>query len=179
VAIRGPRSAIPIRAGSKGSAQGLSLGRAARIWGTGLAICLVGAVVFAQPTALPRVPQPRYLGPGVTLSMGALKNPPHGSNIVALDVTVENRGSIAIKLKYDDFSLSDSAGERSMALLPVELAYEHVTNGIFKEGYLPSGQSRSGTLYFRTPYDFPRPFNLRVDLETAGNADLSRTFWPL
>lgn len=111
--------------------------------------------------------------------MGDLKNPPHGSNIVALDVTVENHGGVAIKLKYADFSLSDGAGERSMALLPVELAYENISNGIFKEGNLPSGQSRSGTLYFRTPYDFPRPFNLRVDLETAGNADLSRTFWPL
>jgi len=115
----------------------------------------------------------------VTLTLGELKNPPQGSNIVALDVTVENHGSVAIKLKYADFSLSDRAGERSMALLPVELAYEKISSGIFKEGTLPSGQSRSGTLYFRTPYDFPRPFNLRVDLETTGNADLSRTFWPL
>jgi hypothetical protein len=155
------------------------LGKVARIWGAGVVICLAGAAVFAQPSAPPRAPQPRTLGPGVTLGMGDLQNPPHGSNIVALDVTVENRGSVAIKLKYVDFSLADGAGERSMALLPVELAYEKISSGIFKEGDLPSGQSRTGTLYFRTPYDFPRPFNLRVDLETARNADLSRTFWPL
>ena len=115
----------------------------------------------------------------MTLTRGELKNPPHGSNIVALDITVANHGGIAIKLKYADFSLSDGAGERSMALLPVELTHEKISSGIFKEGTLASGQSRSGTLYFRTPYDFPRPFNLRVDLETTGNADLSRTFWPL
>jgi hypothetical protein len=111
--------------------------------------------------------------------MGELKNPPHGSNIVALDVTVANHGAVAVKLKYVDFSLSDGAGERSMALLPVELAYEKIATGIFQEGTLQSGQSRSGTLYFRTPYDFPRPFNLRVDLENTGNSELSRTFWPL
>jgi hypothetical protein len=152
---------------------------AASAWSAGLLICLAGAAVVAQPSAPPPVPQPRRLGPGVTLNLGELKNPPQGSNIVALDVTVENHGSVAIKLKYADFSLSDRAGERSMALLPVELAHEKISSGIFKEGTLASGQSRSGTLYFRTPYDFSRPFNLRVDLETAGNADLSRTFWPL
>jgi uncharacterized protein DUF4352 len=154
-------------------------GKTARIWGAGLLICLAGAAVVAQPSAPPRVPQPLTLGPGVTLTRGELKNPPHGSNIVALDVTVENHGSVTIKLKYADFSLSDGAGERSMALLPVELAYENISSGTFQEGTLASGQRRSGTLYFRTPYDFPRPFNLRIDLETAGNADLSRTFWPL
>jgi hypothetical protein len=153
--------------------------KAARTWSAGLLVCLAGAAVFAQPSAPSPAPQPRTLGPGVTLGLGALQNPPQGSNIVALDVTVENRGSVAIKLKYVDFSLSDRAGERSMALLPVELAHEKIADGIFKEGTLSSGQSRSGRLYFRTPYDFPRPFNLRVDLETAGNADLSRTFWPL
>jgi len=142
-------------------------------------LCLGGAAVMAQPSAPSPVPQPLTLGPGVTLSLGELKNPPHGSNIVALDVTVENRGSLAVKLRYVDFSITDRAGERSMALLPVELADEKMSNGILKEGTLASGQSRSGRLYFRTPYDFPRPFNLRVDLETAGNADLSRTFWPL
>jgi hypothetical protein len=141
-------------------------------------IWLAGAAVFAQPSA-PPAPQPLTLGPGVTLTLGELRNPPHGSNIVALDITVENRGGVAVKLKYADFSLSDRAGERSMALLPVELSYEKLSGGIFQEGPLASGQSRAGTLYFRTPYDFPRPFNLRVDLESAGNADLSRTFWPL
>jgi hypothetical protein len=140
---------------------------------------LAGAAVLAQPSAPAAVPRPLTLGPGVTFTRGELKNPPHGSNIVALDITVENRGNVAVKLRYTDFSLSDRAGERSMALLPIELAYEKIADGIFKEGTLPSGQSRSGTLYFRTPYDFPRPFNLRIDLETAGNADLSRTFWPL
>jgi hypothetical protein len=158
---------------------GDKFGKTARIWGAGLLIFLAGAAVVAQPSAPTRVPRPLTLGPGVTLTRGELENPPHGSNIVALHVTVENHGSVTIKLKYADFSLSDGAGERSMALLPVELAYEKISSGTFQEGTLASGQRRSGTLYFRTPYDFPRPFNLRIDLETAGNADLSRTFWPL
>lgn len=155
------------------------LGQAARLGAIGLAICLAGAAVVAQPSAPPPVPQPRFLGPGVTLTMGPLKNPAHGSNIVALDVTIANHGSVSVKLKYVDFSLSDGAGERSMALLPVELVHENISSGIFQEGILPSGQSRTGTLYFRTPYDFPRPFDLRVDLETTANSELSRTFWPL
>lgn len=134
--------------------------------------------MFAQGTARPPLSQPRFLGPGVTFSMGSLTSPPHGSNIVSLDVTVSNQGSGAINLKYCDFSLSDGAGQRSMALLPTELTGKR-TGRLLQEGLLPSGESRAGTLYFRTPFAFARPFDLRVDLETADNAAVSRTFWPL
>jgi hypothetical protein len=143
-----------------------------------VALLLVGGAVFAQGNDRPAPPPPRFLGPGVTFTLGALKNPPHGSNIVSLDVTVTNQGSEAINLKYCDFSLADGAGQRSMALLPAELADKRVVR-LLAEGLLPSGQTRAGTLYFRTPFAFARPFDLRVDLETASNASVSRTFWPL
>jgi hypothetical protein len=142
------------------------------------AVSLAGAAVFAQGGGRPSLSQPRFLGPGVTLSMGGLKNPPKGSNIVSLDVTVANQGNGPIKLRYCDFSLADGAGQRSMALLPTELDGKR-SGRLLQEGVLPGGESRSGTLYFRTPFAFARPFDLRVDLETAGNADISRTFWPL
>jgi len=146
----------------------------------GLAILgLAGVAVLARAAVRPPLEQPRFLGPGVTLTMAELKGPPPGSNVVALEVTVTNHGQGPIRLKYADFSISDDAGERSMALLPSELASETHATPPLREGVLPSGQSRSGTLYFRTPFRFPRPFDLRVDLETAGNANISRTFWPL
>jgi hypothetical protein len=149
-----------------------------KLLGAVAALLLVGTVVFAQGNDRPAPAPPMFLGPGVTFTMGSLKNPPHGSNIVSLEVTVTNRGTDAINLKYCDFSLADGAGQRSMALLPAELADKRVAR-LLGEGVLPSGQSRSGTLYFRTPFAFARPFDLRVDLETASNANVSRTFWPL
>ena len=66
--------------------------------------------------------QPLSLGAGVTLSIEPVKRPrTPSSDLVPLPVTLTNHGSGAIRVRYRDFSLTDGAGQRSLALLPSEL----------------------------------------------------------
>ena len=123
---------------------------------------------------------PLSLGAGVTLSIGQVK-PPRSktSDVVPLPVTLANHGSSAIEVRYRDFSLTDGAGQRSLALLPSELRYQKVSSPLLPEGAIASGQSRSGSLYFHLPSAFVRPIGLRVDLEAPDGTALGQTIIPL
>jgi hypothetical protein len=127
----------------------------------------------AQPLTL-------SLGAGVTLSIERVKRPRTAtSDVVPLPVTLANHGAGPIEVRYRDFSLTDGAGQRSLALLPSELRFEKVTSPLLPEGAIASGQSRSGNLYFRLPSAFVRPFGLRVDLEAPDGTALGQTVVPL
>ena len=124
--------------------------------------------------------QPFSLGAGVTLSIAEVKQPRGAtSNVVPLPVTLANHGAGTIRVKYRDFSLTDGAGQRSMALLPSELLFEKVSAPLLPEGAIASGQSRSGSLYFHLPTVFVRPIGLRVDLEAPDGTALGQTVVPL
>jgi len=124
--------------------------------------------------------QPLALGAGVTLSIAQVK-PPRSktSDVVPLPVTLANHGSGAIEVRYRDFSLTDGAGQRSLALLPSELRDQKVSSPLLPEGAIASGQSRSGSLYFHLPSAFVRPIGLRVDLEAPDGTALGQTVVPL
>jgi hypothetical protein len=123
---------------------------------------------------------PLFLGAGVTLSIEQVKQPrTTTSDVVPLPVTLSNHGSATIRVKYRDFSLTDSAGQRSMALLPAELLFEKVSSPLLPEGSIASGQSSSGSLYFHLPSAFVRPIGLRVDLEAPDGTALGQTVIPL
>ena len=125
-------------------------------------------------------PQPFILGAGITLSIAKVKQPRTAtSDVVPLPVTLANHGSGTIRVKYRDFSLTDGAGQRSMALLPSELLFERVSSPLLPEGALVSGQSSSGSLYFHLPSGFVRPIGLRVDLEAPDGRALGQTIVPL
>ena len=124
--------------------------------------------------------QPLGLGAGVTLSIEPVKQPrTPSSDVVPLPVTLTNHGSGAIRVRYRDFSLTDGAGQRSLALLPSELRYQKVSSPLLPEGAIASGQSRSGSLYFHLPSAFVRPIGLRVDLEAPDGTALGQTIVPL
>jgi hypothetical protein len=125
-------------------------------------------------------PQPLSLGAGVTLSIAPVKRPPSTtSDVVPLPVTLANHGAGTIRVSYRDFSLTDGAGQRSMALLPAELLFEKVTSPLLPEGAIARGQSSSGSLYFHLPSTFVRPIGLRVDLEAPDGTALGQTIVPL
>jgi hypothetical protein len=125
-------------------------------------------------------PQPLALGAGVTLSIEPVKRPrTPGSDVVPLPVTLTNHGSAVIRVRYRDFSLTDGAGQRSLALLPSELRYQKVSAPLLPEGAIAGGQSRSGSLYFHLPAAFVRPIGLRVDLEAPDGTPLGQTIVPL
>ena len=128
--------------------------------------------------AAPR--QPFSLGAGVTLSIEQIKRPRTAtSDVVPLPVTLANHGAGTIRVKYRDFSLTDGAGQRSLALLPSELLFEKVSAPLLPEGAIVSGQSSSGSLYFHLPSTFVRPIGLRIDLEGPEGAALGQTIVPL
>ena len=147
----------------------------------GLVLSLGCIAVLARASlrsgASPR--QPLALGAGVTLSIEPLKRPrTASSDVVPLPVTLTNHGSSAIQVRYRDFSLTDGAGQRSLALLPSELRDQKVSP-LLPEGAIPSGQSSSGSLYFHLPAAFVRPIGLRVDLEAPDGTALGQTIVPL
>jgi hypothetical protein len=125
-------------------------------------------------------PQPWALGQGVTLSIDRLRSSTErkDSGIISMSVTITNDGQGAIILKYRDLSLSDRAEQRYPALLPAELPGER-TGVLLPEGVIGRGHRRSGLLYFRAPPSGAGPIKLRVDLESAGEVPISRTFLPL
>jgi len=117
---------------------------------------------------------------GVTLSIEPVKRPrTPSSDVVPLPVTLTNHGSGVIRVRYRDFSLTDGAGQRSLALLPSELRDQKVSSPLLPEGSIASGQSRSGSLYFHLPTAFVRPIGLRVDLEAPDGTALGQTIVPL
>lgn len=125
-------------------------------------------------------PQPLALGAGVTLSIAPVKRPrAPTSDVIPLPVTLANHGSSTIRVSYRDFSLTDGAGQRSLALLPAELRSEKVSSPLLPEGALPTGQSSSGSLYFHLPATFVRPVGLRIDLEAPDGTALGQTIIPL
>ena len=124
--------------------------------------------------------QPLSLGAGVTLSIEPVKRPRTATtDVVPLPVTLSNHGSGAIRVRYRDFSLTDGAGQRSLALLPSELRDQKVSSPLLPEGSIASGQSRSGSLYFHLPSAFVHPIGLRVDLEAPDGTALGQTIVPL
>ncbi len=122
---------------------------------------------------------PLSLGAGVTLSIAQVKRAGTTSDVVPLPVTLTNHGSGTIRVRYRDFSLTDGAGQRSLALLPSELRFERVSAPLLPEGAIASGQSRSGSLYFRLPSAFLRPVRLRVDLESPDGTVIAQAVVPL
>jgi hypothetical protein len=150
----------------------------------GIAFALsVGCIAVLARAALragAAPPEPLSLGAGVTLSIAPVKRPnTASSDVVPVPVTLANHGSGTIRLMYRDFSLTDSVGQRSMALLPAELLFEKVTAPLLPEGSLTSGQSSSGSLYFRLPSAFVRPIGLRIDLESPDGRALGQSIVPL
>jgi hypothetical protein len=123
--------------------------------------------------------QPFALGAGVTLSIESVNGRVASSDVVPLPVTLTNHGSATIRVKYRDFSLTDGAGQRSLALLPSELRFEKVSSPLLHEGAIASGHSSSGNLYFHLPSAFVRPIGLRVDLEAPDGTALGQTVVPL
>lgn len=152
----------------------------------GIAFALsVGCIAVLARAALRSAaasPQPLSLGAGVTLAIAPtpMKRPPTAtSDVIPVPVTLANHGSGTVRLMYRDFSLTDGAGQRSMALLPAELLFEKVSAPLLPEGALASGQSSSGSLYFRLPSSFVRPIGLRIDLESPDGTALGQTIVPL
>jgi hypothetical protein len=150
----------------------------------GIAFALsVGCIAVLARAALrsgAASPQPLSLGAGVTVSIAPMKRTRTAtSDIVPVPVTLANHGSGTIRLMYRDFSLTDSVGQRSMALLPEELLFEKVSAPLLPEGSLASGQSSSGSLYFHLPSTFARPIGLRIDLESPDGRALGQTIVPL
>jgi hypothetical protein len=145
-----------------------------------LSLGCIAVLARAALRAGAAAPQPRFLGAGVTLSIAPVNSPANPkSDVVPLPVTLTNHGSGTIRVKYRDFSLTDSVGQRSLALLPAELLFEKVSSSLLPEGSLGSGQSSSGSLYFHLPSGFVRPLGLRVDLEAPDGTALARTIVPL
>jgi hypothetical protein len=150
----------------------------------GIAFALsVGCIAVLARAALrsgAAAPQPLSLGAGVTVSIAPVKRPRSAtSDLLPVPVTLANHGSGTIRLMYRDFSLTDGAGQRSMALLPAELLFERVSAPLLPEGALASGQSSSGSLYFHLPSAFVRPIGLRIDLESPDGKALGQTIVPL
>lgn len=125
-------------------------------------------------------PQPWALGEGVTLSIDRLRSSTgrRDPGIISMRVTIANDGPGEIMLRYRDFSLSGSAEQRYPALLPAELPGER-TGVLLPEGVIGRGHRSSGLLYFSAPPPGAGPIKLRVDLESAGEIPISRTFLPL
>jgi hypothetical protein len=120
------------------------------------------------------------LGAGVTLSIAQIKRPRSAaSDLVPLPVTIANHGPGTIRVRYRHFMLTDSAGQKSMALLPSELLFEKTSSRPLPEGTLSSGKSSFGTLYFHLPSTFVPPIGLRVDVESADGTVLGQTIVPL
>jgi hypothetical protein len=143
-----------------------------------LTAALIGAGGCTHPGAPPG--SPRVLGAGVTLAVDAATGSAHAADsLIPVRVTLTNRGEAPIKVKYCDFALSGGAEQRYEALLPAELSAQKVSASLLPEGIVPSGQSRSGFLYFRVPPSHARPTDLRVDLEAANDTTVSRTFLPV
>jgi len=145
-----------------------------------LSLACVAVLAQASLRSGANTRQPLLLGAGVTLSIEPVKQPrTPSSDVVPLPVTLTNHGSGAIRVRYRDFSLTDGAGQRSLALLPSELRYQKVSSPLLPEGAIASGQSRSGSLYFHLPSAFVRPIGLRVDLEAPDGTALGQTIVPL
>ena len=133
---------------------------------------------MARADAAPPPPVP--LGAGVTVSIAPLKRPRAATTaLVPLPVTIANHGPGTIRLKCRHFMLTDSVGQKSMALLPSELRFEKTSAPPLPEGTLSSGKSSSGSLYFHMPATFVPPIGLRIDLEAEDGTVLGQTIVPL
>jgi hypothetical protein len=142
------------------------------------AASLMAAGLLARGSS-PPPPVPQKLADGVTLLVVPERHAAAATaaGFLPLKVTLANQGEKAIKVSYRDFSLTDGVGQRSPALLPAELKSAQLsTSQLLAEGTIPSGQSRSGRLYFRAPGAFVRPIDLRVDLESTDGIPVSQTF---
>ena len=141
-----------------------------------VSLALIAAIARADVAP----PQPVPLGAGVTLSIASLARPRSAaSDLASLPVTIANHGPGTIRIKYRHFFLTDSVGQKSMALLPSELLFEKTSARTLAEGTLSSGQSSSGSLYFHRPSTFVPPIGLRVDVESADGTVLGQTIVPL
>jgi hypothetical protein len=123
---------------------------------------------------------PRALGQGVFLSIDEahVERAPATDGLIETQVTLANHGATSLKIDSLTFSLSDTAGGRSLALLPSELYGRAAPPLLLREGVLESGQTLAAVLYFRSPSPRFRPFDLRVDLATADGQVASRSFLP-
>ena len=141
-----------------------------------LLLALLGLCACRQPSVPPVQHQTRMLGAGVTVAIDPAKPPPHAARpgVLPMWVTLANRGSQPIQVKYRDFALADDGSASSLALLPAELGLTPQAARLLPERLLDVGQSESGFLYFRLPTHLPS--SLRVDLEAASDVPLSRNF---
>ena len=147
---------------------------------TGIVLAVLLGFGAAIARAVDTPPQPIPLGAGVTLSIAPLKRPRSSTTeLVPVPVTIANHGAGTIRMKYRQFALTDSVGQKSMALLPSELQFEKISSPPLPEGTLSSEKSRSGVLYFHLPATFVPPIGLRVDLESADGTVLGQTIVPL
>ena len=116
----------------------------------------------------------------MTLSIAPLKRPRSSTTVlVPVPVTIANHGSGTIRVKYRQFALTDSVGQKAMALLPSELQFEKTSSPPLPEGTLSSQRSSSGILYFHLPSTFVPPIGMRVDLESADGTVLGQAIVPL
>jgi hypothetical protein len=148
------------------------------VTGVVFALSLGFAAVLARADTVP--PPPVSLGAGVTLSIAPLKRPRSATtDLISLPVTIANHGPGMVRIKCRHFLLTDSVGQKAMALLPSELLFEKVSSRPLPEGTLSTGRSSSGSLYFHLPATFVPPIGLRVDLEAPDGIALAQTFVPL
>jgi len=148
------------------------------VTGVALAASLGFAAVLARADTAPAPPV--SLGAGVTLSITPLKRPRSPTtDLISLPVTIANHGPGTVRVKSRHFLLTDSVGQKAMALLPSELRLEKVSSPPLPEGTISTGRSSSGSLYFHLPSTFVAPIELRVDLESPDGTALGQTFVPL
>ena len=143
---------------------------------------LLACGVVCTPTGVrPALSQPCFLSVGVTLAIDDQNDSARvaDSGITPVRLTIANQSGTPIKVRYCDFSLSGRTEQRYMALLPAELGPKGVSGHLLPEGLLESGHSTSGFLYFRLPLPRTRPIDLRVDLNTANDTPISRSFLAL
>jgi hypothetical protein len=123
----------------------------------------------------------RALGHGMFLSVDEshIERAGQTDGLIEAQVTLSNRDANPFNTDHLTFSLSDAAGDRSLALLPSEL-YGHVASPhLLREGVLVSGQTLSAVLYFRSLSPQPRSLDVRVDLANADGQVASRSLIPL
>jgi hypothetical protein len=143
-------------------------------------VALFDAALFARSTPPAR---PHPLGGDVTATFEVIggSGAPARSDVVPLRLTLWNHGRSAIWVGYRDVSLSDRLGERSMSLLPGEIASagRHNVDPFPLDGPIPAGEARTGVLYFRLPSSLVSPVDLRIDLEGTDHGALGRDYLPL
>ena len=144
-----------------------------------VAVSTVNAIAGSRSQQATAAPRP--LGGGVTLSIDEVHVEPARAidSLIETRITLSNHGARPLRIDYLTFSLSSTAGGRSLALLPSELKGRVASPVSLREGPLASGQTLVAVLYFRAPSHDSRPIEFRVDLVSADGQAVSRSFLPM